>query len=526
MKKCRSKSRKSQVGAARRVDPQLQQRIRELGPQHVGLLVVDSGKRHFAIRLSTFCHELLWEPEPVPNNRIALEHMVEQLRAQMRLHELKDLIVGIERTGRWHHPIKQLMEDNNWTVKMIHPFATKCLRQPDNRGRKTDSTDMLAMARAVTCYYGTDEAVLPDLWLELRNLSRARAHLVQMRSTKRRQACCQMEALIPGYTDLFPDVWTSSTPATLIRLFPLAQQLARTHATAILEKLAEHGCRSSASVVERVRLWAAKSSPADRLPQVNHRILCDNLDIIDVLTAQIDRYETDMVRCLVQTPLVLLLSITGINVVSACEYGSEMGPHQHYLGPKNVTGRAGLFPARHQSDQTDQADGPVVGGRNERLRQAILNVAKNLLRLNPLFRGWAELPDHRNMSSGRVRILTASRFVRISFCMLRGAETFNHPLGGRQDSVLCKLIGFGREHRIPTDEIYKLSTQALLQLPADALQFERQALLANGGNRYSPRPARKQSRPNRRRPEYVAKLIGEVEQRIQATQGGHPPAKQ
>jgi transposase len=167
-----------------------------VGPEHFGLLLVDSGKRHFAVRLTNFFGDCLWEPEPVRSMRTALEAMMAEVEKQMAKHGLTDLVVGIERTGRWHHPVKQMVE-KKWPVKMIHPFTTKQLRQPASSGIKTDPVDLIAMQRAMICGYGTEDLELPEPWLEFRLVSRARADLVSKRACLKTQCAGRMEALLP-----------------------------------------------------------------------------------------------------------------------------------------------------------------------------------------------------------------------------------------------------------------------------------------------------------------------------------------
>lgn len=518
----RSRKRKGTV-SPQGTDGSLRKRIREVGPEHFGLLLVDSGKRHYAVRLTNFFGDDLWEPEPVRSHRIALEAMMAEVERQMAKHGLTDLVVGIERTGRWHQPVKQMVE-KKWPVKMIHPFTTKQLRQPASSGIKTDPIDLTAMLRAMICGYGTEDLELPEPWLEFRLVSRARADLVGKRACLKTQCAGRMEALLPGYTDLFGDLWKTPAAAALIAAYPSARKLLRADAERIMERLSRMGVKCQRSTVDRVRAWAAQAAPADAGAAVHQRILRDHLAVIRHLTVLIDRYEADLLGLLVQTPVVLLLSITGLNVVSASDYGSEMGPDEHYIGAKNVTGRAGLFPARYQSDGTDHADGPVVAGRNARLRQTIIDIAHNLLSRNPYFQAWRRLPDHKDLENKEARVAVGNRYVRISFHMLRHRTVFNHPLAGRQDSVLCKLLAFGRDRRVPADRLYGLCAQALRQLPDDCLEFERRALLGGGwnGSTNSPRPSSAAPRRTVRTPDYVAKLVADVDQRLPAGKGGEP----
>ena len=77
---------------------------------------------------------------------------------------------------------------------------------------------------------------------------------------------------------------------------------------------------------------------------------------------EIINIERDLASLLACTPYVLLLSMPGINVVSAAEFAGEMGPIAHYANSRAITGRAGLFPSRYQSDRVDRSDGPLVRG--------------------------------------------------------------------------------------------------------------------------------------------------------------------
>ena len=95
--------------------------------------------------------------------------------------------------------------------------------------------------------------------------------------------------------------------------------------------------------------------------------------------------ESELAEPLSQTPYVLLLSIPGINVVSAAEFAGEMGPIKHYAKPRAITGRAGLYPSRYQSDEVDHPNGPLVRLANHDLRRAILIIADNLIRCNEHF---------------------------------------------------------------------------------------------------------------------------------------------
>ena len=84
-----------------------------------------------------------------------------------------------------------------------------------------------------------------------------------------------------------------------------------------------------------------------------------------------------------EEPYVLLLSVTGINVVSAARLAGEAGPIEHYASARAINGRAGLYPSRYQSDEVDHADGSLVRQCNRKLRGAAMLVAENLIKCHP-----------------------------------------------------------------------------------------------------------------------------------------------
>ena len=59
---------------------------------------------------------------------------------------------------------------------------------------------------------------------------------------------------------------------------------------------------------------------------------------------------------------------------------------KYYTKARAITGRAGLFPSRYQSDEVDRPDGKLVRSANRRLRKAIMMIADNLIECNDHFR--------------------------------------------------------------------------------------------------------------------------------------------
>jgi transposase len=454
----------------------LEERVRRVGPERFGILAVDSAKKRFAVVLTDFYGRTLMDVLEVDKTGPALEGLVIELKAQCERHGLKDLVVAIEQTGRYHVPIRQVLR-RHWDVQMVHPFATKQLRQPADPGNKTDPTDLHAIVRAVIVGYGTTERELPPHWADWRLVSREREALVRRRAWVRVRIQMRLEALMPGYPAVFGCLWSSPVPLILARHYGSAAALRSAGEESILECVRQAGSHVQRRTVARVLQWAAEAAPPDPCAAVRHRLLGDQIELLALLEAQIGRYERDLAEYLVDAPVVLLLGIPGINVVSAASYGAELGPIEHYLHPTKITGRAGIYPSRYQSDETDLADGPLVGQRNARLRDAIFEVAHNLIHHNQHFKAWAELREKRKWSKQKIHVAVACKFVRISYWMLAGRTVFQHPCLGGRDVILRKLFRFAKEQGLSAQNTRSLLLRAVRQLPGGVHAEEARALI-------------------------------------------------
>jgi hypothetical protein len=162
--------------------------------------------------------------------------------------------------------------------------------------------------------------------------------------------------------------------------------------------------------------------------------------------------EAELAGLLVKTPYMLLLSFPGINVVSAAEFAAEMGPIANSPGDAAITGRAGIYPSRYQSDAVDHS-GPLVRRGNRPLRYVILLIAENLLRCNDHFRAlgaaWRAAGANRRVAVVRA----AKRFCRIAYRMVAGRQVYRHPSCQERHYILAKLSMFYIAHETSLEQV-------------------------------------------------------------------------
>jgi transposase len=438
-------------------------RVQKVGAEHFGIVAVDCAKARSKWMLADFWGNVLVEPTEVEHTRAGFDAAVTALRAAVTKREIRDLLVAVERTGRYHHPVQRAFAAGGFEVRTVHPFTTKQFRLPANPGTKTDDTDLFAICRAAVNGFALIEPSLNETWRELQLLTRHRRDLVGKLSI----LCCQikehLDAAMPGYAACFPTLWEH--PAALAIAWELgsAKAVSEAGAAKMISLLRKRKIGFQQRTVQRVLEWAAQAAAPDAAAG-RHRLIAAELDADRVRKdLEIQAVEREIAAGLVATPYVLLMSISGINVVSAAEYAAEMGPICNYANPRRITGRAGLYPARYQSDRVD-VSGRLVRCANRRLRFALMQIADNLMTCNHYFATVAARWRERGKEPRQIRVALASRFARISFQMVAGGRVFAHPAAQGRDYILTKLIAFHHQHQTPAFYVQRGLQQSILQL--------------------------------------------------------------
>jgi transposase len=463
-------------------------RVRAVGPERFGIVSVDCAKARSKWMLADFYGRVLVPPTVVEHTRKGLDDLVGAIREAAARAGIADLVVAVERTGRYHAPVQRACAAAGFEARLVHPLTSKQFRQPADPGNKTDDTDLSAIHRAAVNGFGLLAPPAEPAYARLQLTARHRRDLVEKAAALRCQAQEHLNMIMPGYAGLFDDAFEARSALPIARGLGSAAATLAAGLGGLAERLREAGVRPHRPTLEKVLAWAATAAaPADE-SSLHHRIMIELDDDRAAKRAAIAAAEADLAGILVGTPYVLLLAIPGINVVSAAELAGEMGPIKHYRSCRAITGRAGLYPARHQSDAVDRPDGRLIGRSNRRLRRAILTIADNLVEHNDHFRvkaaAWAlEGKDPRD-----IRVKVAGRFCRIAYHIVAGGAAYRHPGGRGHDYVLRKLMRFGMDHGIDLREVMKLLEAATGQLPdvargeeAEALRGEVDGLLKKRG---------------------------------------------
>ena len=443
----------------------LHPRVQQVGPEHFGIVCFDPAKTRSKFFLADFYGHVLIPPTWVAHNRPELDAASARIRLAFADHELRDGLVAIERTGRYHRLVQRAFAAAGFETRILHPFVTKQYRQPVDPGNKTDDADLRAMHRATVTGCALVEATRDEAWTTLQLLIRHRRDLVRKGAALNCQIRDHLEAALPGYAACFDKLWESRIPWHLLRHYPTAAELLAAGVTTICHSLREASIRYQQRTIQAVVDWAERAAPGDVAAGQHRRIALALFDDRQRKTQEIQALERDLAGRLARTPYVLLLSFPGINVVSAADFAGEAGPMEHYANAKAITGRSGLRPSRYQSDTVDRANGPLVRHCNRALRTAILGIADNLIHCNHHFQHLAMHWASQGKDPRDIRVRVAMRFSRIAFQMVAGRQVFRHPCIHGRHYILDKLNVFHRLHETGMEQLLRDLKAAIDQLP-------------------------------------------------------------
>jgi transposase len=465
--------------------------VEQATPEHFGVVSVDPAKPRSKWMLADFYGNVLVRPTPVEHNRVELEAMVLQARQACETHGLRDVIVAIERTGRYHHVTRDAFRRARFETRIVHPFVSKRFREPAAPDNKTDDKDLAAIHRAAVNGFALLEPELDDAWLTLRLLVRHRRELVNKTSALACQIREHLDAAWPGYGAAFSDLWRSQVAFALLRQFESPQALLECGCVGIRAWLREHKIHTLEGSIQAVLSWARQAAPAEANSALHRRLALSLIDDRERKTQEIHLLEREVAHYLCCTPYVFLLSFPGINVVWAAEFAGEMGPIEHYANAKAITGRAGLFPRRYQSNRVDHPNGSLARRANRRLRAVIVGIADTLIGCNQYFRilnsGWRALGKDPRLNHVKI----GHRFVRIAFSMVAGRRVFRHPCLQPRHAILDKLLAFHREHETPMEQTLADLHATVQQLPSKEYATEAEPLEKQLKNFARPHPGPK-----------------------------------
>ena len=456
---------------------QIQERVQAVGPERFGIIAVDCAKRRSKWMLCDFYGKVIIEPTSVEHTAGGLRVMTQLVTAACKTEGLTDSIVAVEMTGIYHKPVYRAFRKAKFDTRIVHPFASNHYRQPLHPDEKSDDKDLEAIFHAAIKGYGLATLPVGETYQSLQAASRHRHNLVKQRARLMVQIRRLLHQTMPGFADLFEDekLYHKSIAIPVALQFTSAEAIRHAGVDGIAKHLKETKVRFQTRTIERIVAWSSTAAEPSELTTMHTRQWQQLNKVRQLFSDQIVAAEQEMAGFLVKTPYILLLSVTGINVVSASRLAGEAGPIEHYASARAITGRAGLYPSRYQSDEVDHADGSLVRQCNRKLRGAAMLVAENLIKCHAYYRGLSALWKQRKVDPRDRRCRIANRAMRMVYQLVGGRQVWRGR-GVDREYLLAKLQEFHRLHKTPIAQSIRDLHEAFAWLPKSSYAQEAKPL--------------------------------------------------
>ena len=181
---------------------------------------------------------------------------------------------------------------------------------------------------------------------------------------------------MPGYANLFDRLFESPTALVIAARCDSPAKLIELGRNRLSRHLAKNKICHQLRTIDKVLAWAGSGEIQSDGP-MHHAIWTDLHELYQHFHRKIAALERELAGDLVQTPTFACWRFpasTSFRPPISGRNGTDLAVCQcecHYRAQ-------GFFPSRHQSDQTDHDNGPIIRQANRRLRCVLMRIADNL----------------------------------------------------------------------------------------------------------------------------------------------------
>ncbi|MEW6618686.1 MAG: transposase [bacterium] len=334
--------------------------VKQLEPQNVGVIPIDVHKDKHQILICDYYGKILKDEFSIPNTLTGVQVLLTHICEVIDKFNLKKVYAVMEYTGKYHQNLANKLRQHKISVVFVLPNSTYHLRQGQMNWAKTDSIDLCAIGQAFVNGWVSSCPPLDDFYQNWQTLTRARRDEVNLQTQAKNRITDLLHDLMPGCQELFANFWEHNAPPVLLSLAHSPEQLLNLNRITLIQQLSKAKVQKPAELVDKLHIWAknslgTSSNPSAKIQQL--KILWQHF-----LNYQnnIRSYNISIAQYLSQNPALLFLSIPWVNVPSASEYASEIGPFDNFTSPKQITAYLGLAPKKFQTGKISFENGPIT----------------------------------------------------------------------------------------------------------------------------------------------------------------------
>lgn len=348
---------------------------------------------------------------------------------------------GIEATSIYGHPLlyflkhEPSLKNTDARFFILNPKQVKNFKKAYSDLPKTDPVDAFVIADCLRFgRIGSKEAYMDDLYSALQKLTRARFHVAQDLSAEKNRytAALFLKFSKMAQDHLFSDNF-GATSMALIERYETVDDIAYAPIDELVSFLNDHGKGKFADPDELARTIQVAAHASYRLPKtvlgsVNQMLaLCARtIRFYEGQLRDYDKAIADLVS-LIPNPLI---SIKGVGPVYSAGILSEVGDIHRFDNQGALAKYAGLVWSRNQSGEFDSDHTNMIHSGNRYLRYYLIEAANKVRMHDPDYSAFyqAKFAETKTTPHKRAIVLTARKFVRLVFALLRDNKLYTPPL--------------------------------------------------------------------------------------------------
>jgi len=348
-----------------------------------------------------------------------------------------ELLFGLEDTGEFGRTLVVFLTDTGQQVKHVNSYLVARERKNQNITQKTDSIDAECAARVLLSKFGELPAADPSnqYWI-LRTLVVRRDQTVLSNKRMKTSLHNLLTQHYPNYRKFFVGTF-GKTALAFFKTYPSPKNLEKV----TVEELADFFQEASnggifgpgLNSIDRAKLiFDTLQNTAVPFQEIRDEAVRSTIRQIEFNLAEIERIEFSMATYL-ETFDCTLTTMTGIDVVSACQIMSCIGDVKRFPTPAKLARYSGIAPVTHASGKKDYQFANQRGNRelNSLFYWLAVRVSTpcgpNHKILNQFFYDYY----HRKMSEGKTKRQALKcvqrRLVNIVWTMLTNGEEYVNP---------------------------------------------------------------------------------------------------
>jgi transposase len=368
------------------------------------------------------------------NSRAGFKQALERATEEIVKARCHGVIFAIETGGHYWRNFAYFLEEKEIPFRLVSQITLKRMRDGRDINRsKSDFRDAEMAANILRTGDFTETKLPQGIYAELRGTHSAYFRLVKERSRVVNLMKGLLDGLFPEFTQVFKNpcgrtafvvLSTCASPVVISSIKEgdfISSIRKRYEGRLMLRKL---------SALHQAARTSIGVKPGAGAVALEVTLLASRYGLIQ---EQIDKLTKSLIRLVQKTEEgKYLLSIPGLNYLSAAAILAETGPLEQYQNAKQVIKMAGTNPIESESGGKRLGETPMSKKGRSVLRYSAWNAVIPLFRHNPDFRSWAkrlrERPAHANPLNGKEVVGAAlNRLLRVVFALVKKHEFYCLP---------------------------------------------------------------------------------------------------